>query len=159
MRVVWGSRLGLRRLSHVFSVGSGTRSLASASMRLVQFCRRGAEGGVRVGVETESGGGVVDLKAVDQSVPSTMREFLELGQKGRECARRWDRLRRVTFVYLFGWCLFWSKTAYKWEFSPLKQYQRGKKRFLELLGSLLIETLWATRGRVHRRWIIIRAKV
>lgn len=100
MRVVWGPWLGLRRLSHVFSVGSGTRTLTSASMRLVQFCRRGAEGGVRVGVETESG--VVDLKAVDQAVPSTMREFLELGQKGMECARRWDRLRRVTFVYLFG---------------------------------------------------------
>ncbi|KAF5892330.1 fumarylacetoacetate hydrolase domain-containing protein 2-like isoform X1, partial [Clarias magur] len=55
-------------------------------MRLVQFCRRGAKGGVRVGVERDSG--VVDLKAFDRSVPSTMREFLELGEKGIECAQR-----------------------------------------------------------------------
>ncbi|KAG7332065.1 hypothetical protein KOW79_003899 [Hemibagrus wyckioides] len=67
--------------------GSGTRTLTSASMRLVQFCRRGAEGSVRVGVERENGG-VVDLKAFDKSVPSTMREFLELGDKGMECAQR-----------------------------------------------------------------------
>lgn len=74
----------------MFSVGSGTRTFTSARMRLVQFCRRGAEGSVRVGVERPSG--VVDLKAFDQSVPSTMREFLELGEKGMESARRWDRL-------------------------------------------------------------------
>ncbi|MCI4381229.1 hypothetical protein PGIGA_G00249280 [Pangasianodon gigas] len=66
--------------------GSGTRTLTSASMRLVQFCRRGAEGNVRVGVERENG--VVDLKAFDQSMPSTIREFLELGEKGMECAQR-----------------------------------------------------------------------
>ncbi|XP_017323060.1 fumarylacetoacetate hydrolase domain-containing protein 2 isoform X2 [Ictalurus punctatus] len=55
-------------------------------MRLVQFRRRGAEGSARVGVE--SANGVVDLKAFDQTVPSTMREFLELGEKGIECAQR-----------------------------------------------------------------------
>ncbi|KAF4070466.1 hypothetical protein AMELA_G00285750 [Ameiurus melas] len=66
--------------------GSGTRTLTSASMRLVQFRRRGAEGSARVGVE--SANGVVDLKAFDQTVPSTMREFLELGEKGIECAQR-----------------------------------------------------------------------
>ncbi|XP_053480240.1 fumarylacetoacetate hydrolase domain-containing protein 2 isoform X2 [Ictalurus furcatus] len=86
MRVVWGSWLSLRRLGHVFSVGSGTRTLTSANMRLVQFRRRGAEGSARVGVE--SANGVVDLKAFDQTVPSTMREFLELGEKGIECAQR-----------------------------------------------------------------------
>ncbi|KAF5892331.1 fumarylacetoacetate hydrolase domain-containing protein 2-like isoform X1, partial [Clarias magur] len=88
MRVVCGSWRSLRRLSHVLCVGSGlgTRTLTSASMRLVQFCQRGAEGGVRVGVERDSG--VVDLKAFDRSVPSTMREFLELGEKGIECAQR-----------------------------------------------------------------------
>ncbi|KAF7694926.1 fumarylacetoacetate hydrolase domain-containing protein 2A isoform X1 [Silurus meridionalis] len=84
MRVV----LGLRRLKLVFSIGSGTRthSLTAASMRLVQFCPRGSEGSMRVGVERENG--VVDLKAFDRSMPSTMREFLELGEKGMECAQR-----------------------------------------------------------------------
>ncbi|XP_060786665.1 fumarylacetoacetate hydrolase domain-containing protein 2A isoform X2 [Neoarius graeffei] len=86
MRVVWGSWLSLKRLRHVFPVGSGSRSLTSASMHLVQFCQRGAEGSVRVGVERQNG--VVDLKVFDQSVPSTMREFLELGEKGMECAQR-----------------------------------------------------------------------
>ncbi|TSO88088.1 Fumarylacetoacetate hydrolase domain-containing protein 2 [Bagarius yarrelli] len=55
-------------------------------MRLVQFCRRGAEGSVRVGVEGQSG--VIDLKAFDPSLPSTMRKFLELGEKGMGCAER-----------------------------------------------------------------------
>lgn len=94
--MAWGSWLSVRRLSHVFSIGSGTRSLTSASMRLVQFCRRGAEGSVRVGVERENG--VVDLKVFDQSVPSTMREFLELGEKGMECAQRWDGLHGLAYM-------------------------------------------------------------
>lgn len=91
--MVWGSWLSLKRLRHVFPVGSGSRSLTSASMHLVQFCQRGAEGSVRVGVERQNG--VVDLKVFDQSVPSTMREFLELGEKGMECAQRWDGLHEL----------------------------------------------------------------
>lgn len=60
-------------------------------MRLVQFQRQGGDGGVRVGVEMGGGGGgggVVDLKAFDSSMPSTMKELLEMGDKGLECARR-----------------------------------------------------------------------
>uniref|UniRef100_A0A672TGS1 Fumarylacetoacetate hydrolase domain-containing protein 2-like n=1 Tax=Sinocyclocheilus grahami TaxID=75366 RepID=A0A672TGS1_SINGR len=56
-------------------------------MRLVQF-HRGGEGGVRVGVEQAEGQGVIDLKAFDPSMPSTMRQFLEMGQKGMDCAKR-----------------------------------------------------------------------
>lgn len=41
-----------------------------------------------MGVEQVDGQGVVDLKAFDPSMPSTMRELLELGDKGLECARR-----------------------------------------------------------------------
>ncbi|NP_998083.1 fumarylacetoacetate hydrolase domain-containing protein 2A [Danio rerio] len=57
-------------------------------MRLVQFCHKVAEGFVRVGVEQDEGQGIVDLKAFDPSMPSTMREFLELGPKGMDCAKR-----------------------------------------------------------------------
>lgn len=59
-------------------------------MRLVQFRRRGDGGGVRVGVEQGGEGlGVVDLKAFDPSMPSTMRELLELGAEGLERAQRY----------------------------------------------------------------------
>ncbi|XP_062855479.1 fumarylacetoacetate hydrolase domain-containing protein 2A isoform X2 [Trichomycterus rosablanca] len=57
-------------------------------MRLVQFSRPGEEGVVRVGVEAERGNGIVDLKEFDPSMPSSMREFLELGEKGMEAAHR-----------------------------------------------------------------------
>ncbi|XP_056148215.1 fumarylacetoacetate hydrolase domain-containing protein 2A isoform X2 [Lampris incognitus] len=57
-------------------------------MRLVQFQRHSEEGVIRVGVEQGEGLGVVDLKAFDPSMPSTMRELLELGDKGLECAQR-----------------------------------------------------------------------
>lgn len=64
------------------------RGLSGAAMRLVQFHRHGDSGGIRVGVEQGEGLGVVDLKAFDPSMPSTMRELLELGDKGLECAQR-----------------------------------------------------------------------
>ncbi|XP_057211864.1 fumarylacetoacetate hydrolase domain-containing protein 2A isoform X2 [Triplophysa rosa] len=57
-------------------------------MRLVQFCHVGDEGRVRVGVEQAEGQGVIDLKAFDPSMPSTMREFLEMGKSGMDCAER-----------------------------------------------------------------------
>lgn len=41
-----------------------------------------------MGVEQGEGLGVVDLKAFDPSMPSTMRELLELGPKGLESAQR-----------------------------------------------------------------------
>lgn len=62
--------------------------MCGAAMRLVQFHRSGDEGGVRVGVEQGEGLGVVDLKAFDPSMPSTMRELLEMGPKGLEGAHR-----------------------------------------------------------------------
>lgn len=62
------------------------RGVSGVAMRLVQFQQNG--GGVRVGVEQSEGQAVVDLKAFDPSMPSTMRELLELGDKGLECARR-----------------------------------------------------------------------
>uniref|UniRef100_A0A3P9JEE6 Fumarylacetoacetate hydrolase domain containing 2A n=2 Tax=Oryzias TaxID=8089 RepID=A0A3P9JEE6_ORYLA len=64
------------------------RGLSGAAMRLVQFCRHGDGGDIRVGVEEGEGLSVVDLKAFDPSMPSTMRELLELGDKGLECAQR-----------------------------------------------------------------------
>lgn len=65
------------------------RALSGAAMRLVQFHRLGDSGGIRVGVEQGEGLGVVDLKAFDPSMPSTMKELLELGDKGLECAERY----------------------------------------------------------------------
>ncbi|XP_037536215.1 fumarylacetoacetate hydrolase domain-containing protein 2A [Nematolebias whitei] len=64
------------------------RGLSGAAMRLVQFRRHSDGDGVRVGVEQGEGLGVVDLKAFDPSMPSTVRELLELGDKGLECAQR-----------------------------------------------------------------------
>ncbi|KAM9361051.1 fumarylacetoacetate hydrolase domain-containing protein 2A isoform 2-T3 [Symphorus nematophorus] len=64
------------------------RGLSGAAMRLVQFHRHDDSGGIRVGVEQGEGLGVVDLQAFDPSMPSTMRELLELGDKGLECAQR-----------------------------------------------------------------------
>ncbi|TRY55478.1 hypothetical protein DNTS_027869 [Danionella cerebrum] len=81
-------RLSLRRLSAVFSAGSSRNRSSSARMRLVQFSPREAERSVRVGLELTEAQGVIDLKAFDPSMPSTMREFLELGQKGMDCAKR-----------------------------------------------------------------------
>ncbi|XP_063051452.1 fumarylacetoacetate hydrolase domain-containing protein 2A isoform X2 [Engraulis encrasicolus] len=60
-------------------------------MKLVQFCRHGdgsGGGGVQVGVEQADGQGIIDLKAFDSSMPTTMREFLEMGDKAMECAQR-----------------------------------------------------------------------
>ncbi|KAL0185714.1 hypothetical protein M9458_017384, partial [Cirrhinus mrigala] len=66
----------LRRLNAVFSAGTIRGTASSATMRLVQ-----------VGVEQAEGQGVIDLKAFDPSMPSTMRELLEMGQKGMDCAK------------------------------------------------------------------------
>ncbi|KAK9970388.1 hypothetical protein ABG768_026334 [Culter alburnus] len=88
MRFLGISQLSLRRLNAVFSAGTIRGTASSAAMRLVQFCHKGGEGSVRVGVEQAEGQGVIDLKAFDPSMPSTMREFLETGQKGMDCAKR-----------------------------------------------------------------------
>ncbi|KAG5281319.1 hypothetical protein AALO_G00069900 [Alosa alosa] len=86
-----GYLLGFRRVGAVCltATGRGRRGMCSAvGMRLVQFCRHGHGNGVRVGVEQAEGQGVIDLKAFDPSMPTTMREFLEMGEKGMECAQR-----------------------------------------------------------------------
>ncbi|XP_068594729.1 fumarylacetoacetate hydrolase domain-containing protein 2A [Brachionichthys hirsutus] len=64
------------------------QGLGGVAMRLVQFCRRGDGGVTRVGVEQGEGLGVVDLKAFEPSMPSTMRELLELGAAGLESVQR-----------------------------------------------------------------------
>ncbi|XP_020503089.1 fumarylacetoacetate hydrolase domain-containing protein 2A isoform X2 [Labrus bergylta] len=64
------------------------RGLSGLAMRLVQFQRHGDAGNIRVGVELGEGLGVVDLKAFDPSMPSTMRALLELGDEGLQCAQR-----------------------------------------------------------------------
>lgn len=76
-----------RSLSDRLSAIPGRR-VCGAAMRLVQFCRQGDEGGVRVGVDRGEGLGVIDLKAFDPSMPMTMRELLEMGAKGMQCAQR-----------------------------------------------------------------------
>ena len=45
-------------------------------LRLVQFCEPGG-GRRRVGVEQDIGGSVVDITAVDPSIPSDMKSFIE----------------------------------------------------------------------------------
>lgn len=65
-----------------------SRALSGAAMRLVQFHHSKDVGrAVRVGVEQEGGLDVVDLKAYDPSMPSTIKELLELGDKGLESAQ------------------------------------------------------------------------
>ncbi|XP_060894606.1 fumarylacetoacetate hydrolase domain-containing protein 2A isoform X1 [Labrus mixtus] len=64
------------------------RGVSGLAMRLVQFQRHGDAGNIRVGVELGEGLGVVDLKAFDPSMPSTMRALLELGDEGLQCAQR-----------------------------------------------------------------------
>lgn len=49
-------------------------SSMAAKLRLLQFCEDG--GRVRVGVEVE-GGKVVDVTAVNQSIPADMKTFLQ----------------------------------------------------------------------------------
>ncbi|XP_029961420.1 fumarylacetoacetate hydrolase domain-containing protein 2-like [Salarias fasciatus] len=70
------------------TAGAHRRGLSGAAMRLVQFRRHGDSESVRVGVELGEGLNVVDLKAFDPSAPSSVKELLELGDKGLECARR-----------------------------------------------------------------------
>ncbi|XP_067083995.1 fumarylacetoacetate hydrolase domain-containing protein 2A isoform X2 [Osmerus mordax] len=78
----------LRGFSDRLSKYRTVEHLPGAAMRLVQFQFSNDDGGVRVGVEQREGLGVVDLKAFDASMPSTMIEFLEMGHKGMECAQR-----------------------------------------------------------------------
>lgn len=63
--------------------------MSGAAMRLVQFHHNeDVSRGLRVGVEQRGGQDVVDLKAFDSSMPSTVKELLELGDKGLERAQR-----------------------------------------------------------------------
>ncbi|XP_067388403.1 oxaloacetate tautomerase fahd2, mitochondrial-like [Emydura macquarii macquarii] len=59
---------------------------AGATMRLVQFQTGSA--GPRIGLEEKAGGNVIDLKAFDPALPSSMREFLEEGEAALAIARR-----------------------------------------------------------------------
>ncbi|MBN3317501.1 FAHD2 protein, partial [Atractosteus spatula] len=105
MRLPVRSLLRARRFYDWLLPDIGRRGVCSEAMRLVQFHRRGKEGvaDTRVGVEQQEGGGVVDLNAFDPSLPSTMRGFLETGERGMETARsfltQW-RIRRTYCQFL-----------------------------------------------------------
>ncbi|KAJ8379235.1 hypothetical protein SKAU_G00000130 [Synaphobranchus kaupii] len=88
MRLPIRSLLCSWRLGNSSTADTGRRQLSGPAMRLVQFCRRSEEGAVRVGVELDAGQGVVDLRDFDSSLPNTMREFLETGERGMEQAHR-----------------------------------------------------------------------
>ncbi|XP_029366542.1 fumarylacetoacetate hydrolase domain-containing protein 2A isoform X2 [Echeneis naucrates] len=88
MRLPLRSYCIFRSLVGLNQTTAQSRGLSGAAMRLVQFRRHGDGEGIRVGVERGEGLGVVDLKAFDPSMPSTMRELLGLGDEGLECAQR-----------------------------------------------------------------------
>nr|XP_057926372.1 fumarylacetoacetate hydrolase domain-containing protein 2A [Doryrhamphus excisus]XP_057926373.1 fumarylacetoacetate hydrolase domain-containing protein 2A [Doryrhamphus excisus] len=90
MRVPLVSLHILPLVSPRHTVNPQRRGLCDTAMRLVQFLRHGDAGGerVRIGVEQGEGLGVVDLRAFDPSMPSKMKELLELGDKGLERAQR-----------------------------------------------------------------------
>ncbi|XP_037114760.1 fumarylacetoacetate hydrolase domain-containing protein 2A [Syngnathus acus] len=88
MRALLGSLRNLSFLSRSYSVTPQRRGLCNAPMRLVQFHHHGDGEGVRVGVEQDIGLDVVDLRAFDPSMPSTLKELLEMGDKGLDCAWR-----------------------------------------------------------------------
>ncbi|XP_061116086.1 fumarylacetoacetate hydrolase domain-containing protein 2A isoform X2 [Conger conger] len=88
MRLPIRSLLSSWRLGKRSSTDTGRRGLSGVTMRLVQFCRQGEEGAIRVGVQLDAGQGVVDLKHFDSALPSTMREFLQMGERGMEQAQR-----------------------------------------------------------------------
>uniref|UniRef100_A0A8C8VLW6 Fumarylacetoacetase-like C-terminal domain-containing protein n=1 Tax=Pelusios castaneus TaxID=367368 RepID=A0A8C8VLW6_9SAUR len=84
-----GLRLSWRLLRCTGWGGSWSRDIsqqAGATMRLVQFQTSSA--GPRIGLEEKDGGNVIDLKAFDPSLPSSMREFLEKGESALVIARR-----------------------------------------------------------------------
>ncbi|KAJ8286175.1 hypothetical protein GJAV_G00035380 [Gymnothorax javanicus] len=88
MRLPTRSLLSAWRLGKSSCADLGKRRLSGVAMRLVQFCRPSEEGTVKVGVQLDAGRGVVDLKDFDPSLPSSMREFLQMGEKGMELANR-----------------------------------------------------------------------
>lgn len=88
-------------ISQKQTVDAQRRRLSGAAMRLVQFRRSGDGDGIRVGVEQGEGLGVVDLKAFDPSMPSTVKELLQLGDKGLECAQRYSRLNFFMLLPIF----------------------------------------------------------
>ncbi len=63
-------------------------------LRLVQFCERGASGEEcrRVGVELVDGGGVVDVTAVDPTIPRDMKTFLQQWDTSAPAAARYNAL-------------------------------------------------------------------
>jgi hypothetical protein len=54
-------------------------------MRLVQFCHNNS---TRIGVEVSQNGDIVDISAVDASIASDTRSFLEAGDSALLAARR-----------------------------------------------------------------------
>ena len=55
------------------------------ALRLIQFEYNGS---IKIGALTENDGDVVDVCAVDPSIPSNMKEFLEAGSSAMVSAKR-----------------------------------------------------------------------
>ena len=67
----------------------------SCKLRLVQFCEAG---GVRrrVGVEQGNGGSVVDITAVDPSIPSDMKSFIQAWDTNTAAAAKYVAMPACT---------------------------------------------------------------
>ena len=61
--------------------------MADVKLRLLQFCERGGAGKPRVGVQLQ-GGVVVDVAAVDSSIPTDMKTFLQNFQQNTAAAEK-----------------------------------------------------------------------
>lgn len=66
----------------------------SAKLRLLQFCERGSVGRQRVGVQLQ-GGRVVDVTAVNSSIPTDMRTFLQDFQANSAAAEKYGILHAL----------------------------------------------------------------
>lgn len=72
---------------------------SNCKLRLVQFCEAGG-GRRRVGVEQGNGGSVVDVTAVDPSIPSDMKSFIEAWDTSTAAATKSVYSRICTFNML-----------------------------------------------------------
>ena len=62
---------------------------ANCKLRLVQFCETGGgEGKRRVGVEQANGGSIVDVTAIDPSIPSDMKSFIQSWDANTQAAAK-----------------------------------------------------------------------
>ena len=67
-------------------------------MRLVQFVHNGSK---RTGVEISDNGDIVDVCAVDSSIPKDTRSFLEQGEKAIVAATRY-----IKYIIIIYWSFY-----------------------------------------------------